>query len=213
MVVTRFRPIVTKGNETFDALYGVQQDEMETIKSNTLEVFNNKFIKTANLNGIERYETMYNLDPNKSMSQEERREIVYNKMTFKPPFTFLRLDLILQNVFGKNNYSYSVNPKTLEISITIPNKISKKVYDRYMLNMRKIIPANVYIILATPYTYVYLGSLTYEQLAEYKYYELSQYSVYPVSYPRFASGWTSGDDVGFDDPFMYGDDGIVQYVC
>lgn len=212
MVVARFRPIVTIDNKTFDALYGVQQEEMEVVNDNVLQIFENKFIETANLDGVEKYERIYRIRADVSSTEKERREIVYNKMTFKPPFTKTRFDRILENVFGKNNYSYEVNPQTLEISIVVPNKISSLVYNRYVDNLRRIIPANVYIVLATPYTYVYLQTMTYEQLANYKYYELSQYSIFVVTYPRFASSWTSGDDVAFNDSFIYEDEGLSQYL-
>ena len=211
--VFRFRPEPTKGNLTFEALYGVQKDEMEEVNSNVTQVFLNNFIRNADLKGVEMFERMYRIKADESLTLEERREIVYNKMTFKSPFTRQRLDYLLTNIFGKNTYSYSVDPKTLVLRINVPNKISNKVYNRYIRDLRNIIPANVYIILATPYTYIYLGTFTYEQLQAYTYYELSQYSTYVTTKDVFVIGEV-GDPLNFGDTVLY-DEGEESsfYVC
>lgn len=160
MIVHRFRPIVTKGNEIYDGLYGVEYDEMTRTNESVRKVFTNNFIKTADIDGIRNFERIYNIDENPSFSTEDRRKIVYDRMIYKAPFTRQRLDSLLKNVFGEGNYSFELDAQNFTIVVAI-SQLDKEVYASYIRRVREIIPSNIYLIPSTPYTYIYLSGLIY----------------------------------------------------
>lgn len=207
-VVHRFRPLVTKGNETFDTLYDIQSDESKKVNDDSKQVFDNTFIKTADLEGIKRFEKIYNISSDSSKSTEERRDIIYNWMIYKPPFTRQRLRSLLRNVIGDDNFQYVIDAENFMIIVSIP-MVDRNVYNDYIKKIREIIPANLLLILSTPYTYLYLTSMTYgdsesvedlndeTKLCHYTYRELSKYSIFDktLEIPLALNGSTDGTSV------------------
>lgn len=159
-VVYRFRPKITEDNVTFDGLYGVEHDEMERINSSIKSVFGNNFIQTANLDGVRNFERIYEIRENTFNTLEERRAIVYNEMIYKPPFTRQRLKFLLDNVLGEGNYQYRIDPENFTVVVSIV-QLDRAVYNEYIKKIRDIIPANMYLIPSTPYTYLYLSGKIY----------------------------------------------------
>jgi len=162
-LVHRFRPLVTKENITFDALYGVESDEISKVVKDSKQIFDNEFIQTANLEGIERFEKIYEINSNSTYSTEERRNIVYNKMVYKPPFTRQRFRELLKNIVGNNNFSFEIKPEDFTVIVSIP-MTDRNIYSQYVKRIREIVPANLLLILSTPYTYLYLTGLNYGEL-------------------------------------------------
>ena len=159
-VVYRLRPKVTEGNDTLDALYGVEYDECVRANDSIRSIFSNNFIKTANLDGVRKFEKIYYINERDDLGLEERREIVYSKMIYKPPFTRQRLNILLTNILGEGNFWFEINPTEFSVIVGII-KLDKTVYDKYIERIREIIPANMYLIPSTPYTYLYLSGMTY----------------------------------------------------
>lgn len=196
-LVHRFRPLVTKENITFDALYGVESDEISKVVKDSKEIFDNEFIETANLEGIERFEKIYKINSNSTYSTEERRNIVYNKMAYKPPFTRQRFRELLKNIIGNDNFGFEIRPEDFTVVVSIP-MIDRNVYSLYVKRIREIIPANLLLILSTPYTYLYLTSMVYgdaenaddvadeTKLVHYTYRELSKYSIFDRTIEMYA---------------------------
>ena len=138
--------------------------------------FRNNFIKTADINGIEQYENIYDVLPNVDYTVEERRENIKNKMLWKPPFTRQRLMEILQNIWGKGNYVFDIKYEDFEVIIDI-NTVNPIVYLQFQINVRRVIPSNMYIIFSIQYTYLYITrNYTYQQLESFTYGDLSQYA-------------------------------------
>ena len=176
--VKRFTPEIYKENDELKALYNVQAGEIENIHLDKRKIFRNNFIKIADINGVEQYENIYNILPNVDYTTEERRENVKNKMLWKPPFTRQRLMEILQNIWGKGNYFFEIKYEDFEVIIDI-NTINPIVYLQFQINVRNVIPANMYIIFAIQYTYLYLNrNYTYNRLEteNLTYGDLSQYA-------------------------------------
>ena len=210
MLIYRFRPEPTKGIYTYDALYGVEYDEINRFNSTAMTLFENQFIQTANLDGVRNYEKLYLIAEDDTLSLEERRGVVYDKMTLKAPFTEARLNDLLTNIFGAGNYIFEVYPNSLEVMIGVPAKLGKEVYDKYLKLLRNIIPANMYILFQTPYTYVYLGLMKYGnaeveadvadewKLVHYTYKELSFYSVFEKTNAIYVGTRDTGEIVDLE---------------
>ncbi len=173
--VFRFQPEPTVGNLTMETLYGIQSEEMSKGMDSILSIFNENFIRNCDERGIENFEKLYGIKPGDRSTLEERRAIVYSKMIFKPPFTRQRLEMIFDNLLGKNNYAYKIYRTDYSILISI-SAITVDVYDKIVKDLREIIPANMTLVLSTKYTHIYLTRYTYGDLSQFTYGDLSEYS-------------------------------------
>ena len=165
-VVYRFRPKVTEGNETFDALYGVEYDEVTAVNASIRKLFDNDFIKTADLDGIRKFEKIYAIEENANFTLEQRRQQVYDRMIYKPPFTRQKLTLLLNNILGEGNYKFILDPENFTLIIAI-SQLDRTIYENYIERIREIIPSNIYLIPSTPYTYLFLTGLVHGTVRSY----------------------------------------------
>lgn len=181
--VFRFQPEPTVGNLTMETLYAIQSEEMSKGMDSVNSVFNENFIRTCDKRGIENFEKLYGIKPGSQSTLEERRAIVYSKMIFKPPFTRQRLEMIFDNLLGKNNYAYKIYRTDYSILISI-SAITVDVYNKIVKDLKEIIPANMTLVLSTKYTHIYLTRYTYGNLSQFTYEKLSEYSA--ISTTKYA---------------------------
>lgn len=177
--VSRYTPKIMENNDTMTSMYAVEGDEVKKLHGTIHEIINNLFIMTADVNGIQRWERFFNIKPNALHTLEERRMIVLNKVLYRPPFTRQRLMEILENVWGKGKYVYKLLPDEYKLIIDI-NTNNPVIYLQFSDLLRRIIPANIYLVLSIQYTYMYLKrNFTYDKLKNdgYTYGELSKYAV------------------------------------
>lgn len=177
-LVKRFRPKATEGNETFDKLYEVESEEADKLDSTIRTVFNNNFIISSDLKGVRKYEKIYNIKANSDLDLEERRKIILDKILYRPPFTRQRFRQMLENLWGKGNCSFSIDYNSFIVFLEVDTDEPEN-YIRFKEQVRKIIPANMYLGFSIQYTYLYLHKeFTYNKLNEsgLTYYDLSQYS-------------------------------------
>lgn len=202
MIIYRFRPIVTKENDTYDGLYGVEYDEMTRANEAFIVAFKNGFIQSADLDGIRRFEKIYHISENPTFSLEDRRKIVYERMVYKPPFTRQRFDALLKNLFGEGNYSFELDAQNFTLVVSI-SQLDRNVYASYIKRIREIIPSNIYLIPSTPYTYLYLSGLIYGSNRGYTYVGAGNgdYNLVSNSYVYVGSGngnYTLNAETDFD---------------
>ena len=174
--VKRFMPSLYEGNNEMEGLYDTQKDLYEEVETDRQTLYNNLYIMTADLDAIKRYEKEYNIRADSSLTLEQRRQKIINELIFKPPFTRQRLKEILDMYYGAGNYAYAIYPDIFTVIIDIYLE-DPALYASFNELMRKIIPANMTLLFAIPYMYLYLKrNYTYQTLAQHTYGELSQYS-------------------------------------
>lgn len=174
--VKRFKPKIMEGNDDADSLYSVQKKEIEDLHSSTREIINNLYLSTCDLDGIKRWEKFFNIKQNKDYTLEERRQIVMNKVLYRPPFTRQRLTEILETIWGKGNYIYELYPDDYRLVVDIDTN-DPVIYLQFSKQLRNIVPANIYLVLSIQYTHIYLArNYTYGSLSEMTYEELSRYA-------------------------------------
>ena len=174
--VSRYRPKIMENNDTMNSMYEVEGEEVEKLHGTLHEIINNLFIMTSDLEGIQRWEKFFNIKPNSLHSLEERKMIVLNKILYRPPFTRQRLQEILESIWGKGNYIYNLSPDEYKLIIDIDTN-NPAIYLQFSNLLRRIIPANIYLILSIQYTYIYLKrNFTYNRMNGLTYEELSRYS-------------------------------------
>lgn len=174
--VKRFSPELLKNNKTMDAIYSVQLEEIENLLYELFTVFDNNFVSSLNLKGIQLWEKLLGLESNSKLSVNLRHELILTKRRFRPPFTRQNLQVILESVWGKGNFIFEIFPDEYQLIIDIHTN-EPEVYLKFQNYIRNLIPANMYVIFAIQYTYLYLNrNKTYYQMQELGYEELSKYS-------------------------------------
>lgn len=174
--VKRFSPELLKDNKTMNAIYSVQLEEIENLLYELFTVFDNNFVSSLNLKGIQLWEKLLGLESNSKLSVNLRHELILTKRRFRPPFTRQNLQVILESVWGKGNFIFEIFPEEYQLIIDIHTN-EPEVYLKFQNYIRNLIPANMYVIFAIQYTYLYLNrNKTYSQLEDIDYKELSRYS-------------------------------------
>lgn len=174
--VKRFSPELLKDNKTMDAIYSVQLEEIENLLYELLTVFDNNFVSSLNLKGIQLWEKLLGLESNSKLNLNLRHELILTKRRFRPPFTRQNLQVILESVWGKGNFIFEIFPDEYQLIIDIHTN-EPEVYLKFQNYIRNLIPANIYVIFAIQYTYLYLNrNKIYYQMQELNYEELSKYS-------------------------------------
>ena len=174
--VKRYMPKLYEGNNEMEGLYDAEKDLYGDADESRQKLYGNLYIATADLDAIRKYEKTYNILADSSLTLEQRREKIVNELIFRPPFTRQRLKEILDMYYGAGNYAYAIYPDIFTVIIDV-KILDPTVYANFNKLMRKIIPANMTLIFAIPYMYLYLERVyTYQSLAQHTYGELSQFA-------------------------------------
>lgn len=175
--VKRFRPELLEENDTMNDLYEVEAEEIEKLHEARKKIINNTFIMTMNALGVSKWEKIYNIKANAFQTLDERKQILLNKILYKPPFTRQNLQELLENIWGKGNFIFELYPDDYRMIVDIDTN-NPIIYLQFSNQVRNVIPANIYLILSIQYTHLWLGrNKTYEEMEELTYEELSRYSV------------------------------------
>ncbi len=174
--VKRYEPKVVQNNDEMNNLYGVHKQEVERLHGSLNQMRLNAYIQTMDIKHIKLWEKILKIKADESYTLLQRRGNVLNTLLFKPPFTRQRLNDTLYNVWGAGNYQFEIYPDDFRIIIDI-NTFDPIIYLQFTKLVRRIIPANMYLIFSIQYTYLFLQrNKTYNQLQELTYRELSQYN-------------------------------------
>ena len=174
--VHRFKPEVLENNDTTNSIYDVQMNELDNVDSDVMRIFNNNFVESSDIVGVQKYEKILEIKSDVQFDLDYRKKKIYDRLNYKPPFTRQRLMSILKNIWGEGNFKFEIKPNEFEVIIEVDTD-NTPYYIYYYNVIRDVIPANMYIIMSLPYTYIYLHKkYTYEKMEKYDYEELSRYA-------------------------------------
>ena len=174
--VKRYEPKVVQNNDEMNNLYGVHKQEVERLHGSLNQMILNAYIQTMDIKHIRLWEKILKIKVDDSYTLQQRRSNVLNTLLFKPPFTRQRLNDTLYNIWGEGNYQFEIFPDDFRVIIDV-NTFDPVIYLQFTKLVRRIIPANMYLIFSIQYTYLFLQrNKTYNQLQELTYQELSQYN-------------------------------------
>lgn len=177
--VLRYAPELYIDNIDMLAVYNAQKLELIMFGQKSNQAFLNNFVKTCDLEGIRRWEKIFNILADEiNDSLEYRKSRVMNKLVQQLPYTKIFLEQMLSSLFGENNYILQIINNTYIIYIDIETDIDG-LYNDTIRNIRNIVPANMTIeaIQVIPYIHLYLNRYyTYEEMEQLTYGELSQYA-------------------------------------
>ena len=143
--VKRFSPEIMKNNDTMQSLYSVQRDEIESFNVEINSTIDNAFFQSLNLQGVQKWEKILGLKSNASLDVNMRRKLLLIKRQFRPPFTKLNLQKILESMWGDGNYMFEISPDKFQLIVDI-NTDEAEVYLEFQNHIRRVIPANIYVI-------------------------------------------------------------------
>lgn len=177
--VLRYAPDLYINNKDMLAVYNAQKTELTIEGQEAYQGFLNNFVKTCDLEGIRRWEKIFNILADEiNDSLEYRKGRVLNKLMQQPPYTKIFLDQMLLNLFGENMYTLQIFENEYKIKIDIETNIDG-LYQDTLENIRGIIPANMILeaIQVEQYMHLYLNRhYTYGEMEQFTYGELSQYA-------------------------------------
>lgn len=150
---------------------GIRQKKFQ---QETNKVYHNRFVMTADEDGLARYEKIYNIQVRNDSTIEDRRLEILTKMQTRTPYTKRLLNQLLKSLLGEGNYTLDIQPKQYTVEVTVELKRKNQVNSVAAL-LRRVIPANMGYEIQVRYNQYYmLTKMTYAELQEYKYNELME---------------------------------------
>lgn len=174
MLKQRFNRIY-ENNLTAGAIIDAVQPELDFCIDTLANHFRDTFAKTATESGISRWENVLGIVPNPSIEALEfRRERILNRLISGIPYTERALHIIMDNIMGAGNWSYTLDYNNY---ILVINSLrhGKNWVSEMDLILDKIIPANILYYLyirynqhnaLSDYTHAHLASFSHIQLRE-----------------------------------------------
>lgn len=144
MKINELLPRLYDNNIEMQAIMKTEGIEIDdTIKLQIRTSFENNFIKTANEEGITRFEKLFNIDADpKTETLEFRRQRLWNRLQTYPKYTENYLKQKLDEIIGIGGWRYDINYNayTLDIWILNPGKTWLK---ELTVILKSIMPCNI----------------------------------------------------------------------
>lgn len=130
------------------------------------KIENNQWIKTADDDGLKRYERMLGISGGGN-SLDVRRSALLVKCNNDFIYTYYMFKNYLNNICGEGNYDFEVNYSEYSVNINLGLSV-KFLYDIVENYARYIIPANMAINIQLKFNkHITLKPITHQKLASY----------------------------------------------
>lgn len=167
-------PIIRNVREYRAILESGAQAEISDLWDAVDSAFDNQFVETATLYGVERWEKMLKISPKASHSLADRKFTILARMNEQLPYTLPVLKNMLQSLCGKDGFVAEMQSElyTLRVSVAL---VAKANFDDVKILLHRIVPANMVIELTLMYntfekmknvTWGYLQNKTWEDAKE-----------------------------------------------
>ena len=167
------------GNQTMLSVYDAQLQELDWNDRLIYQAFLNNFVKYCDIEGIRRFEAMFDIKADEvNDTMELRRARIINKFAFQLPYTKINVRQMLDNLFGAENVEFNIDYPNYRVDVGIETSIDELVMAT-LRDLRNIIPANMILetIIYMPYVHGYLRKhYTHRQMQEFTQRALSQYA-------------------------------------
>lgn len=132
--------------DEMDALMEVEQSIVDEYQVNMLRAFQNTFVLTADISGIELFETMFSIVANPSTEDLEfRRQRILNRMTTSPPFTLRFLKQKLDSIIGKGKWKVTLDYSNYTLYVEA-SAVNQNWYTELEFTINQIKPCNIVFI-------------------------------------------------------------------
>ncbi len=169
MLLKNYLPEFIRNVEDIKKITEAEQPEFDNLNDDIDNIQNEMFIETASVNGIERFEKVYEIENKGSEDIDFRKYRLMLKIIGGEHITIAeRLDKLIGS--GKYAMSFDFDEIRLEIRVNVENK--KYVNEAYEL-LDKIIPCNIILDVGVLYTsHGMIKKYTHKELAEFKHSEI-----------------------------------------
>lgn len=169
-----YHPSTVAESKEFIALAEAENPEFKLIYDAFNDIFTNEFIVTATLYGIAQWEKILDLYPYTDDTLENRRDAIIMALMSQLPYTYGKLEEILEGICGQEGYKIELTPNDYSIKIGV-SLGSKRTKDTVIDTMEKIIPMNLIFTVDLLYNrHVDLERYTHEELEKWTHDELRQ---------------------------------------
>ena len=172
--ILRFAPDLyndSETNETMMAIYNAQSSEIDICETEVQRVFLNNLVNYCNVEGIRRFEKIFNIQADEEVETlEYRKARIISKFTIQLPYTKIFLRKMLFEIFGKENVDIDINYNEYDINVGIENSDENTINQTFKNLRNEIVPANMGLtpIIYEPYIHRYIRKYyTHEQLQEF----------------------------------------------
>lgn len=143
--------------------------EMNCIIGLLVEKALNTFVFDLDEDGATRWEDMLKLTPRSADTLDDRRMAILAKITPNTPYTYRKLEILLDGICGEGNYSINLKHNQYYIKILIALGVKRqRQTTEYML--RCILPANLTIEIDLMYNrHIDLKRFTHGRMKELMY--------------------------------------------
>ena len=140
--ITRYLPAVTDQCNAIIALCKSENTELLNIWNNLVNILNNQFIATATDPGLENWETIFDVSPDKSDTWADRRFRILMLLRGTRPFTDEKLEEMLDSICGTGGYVIERDYSNYAITIKV-NLGVKKQLEQARTMLETVIPMNL----------------------------------------------------------------------
>lgn len=132
--------------QEMDALMQVEQSMLDEFQYEMLRAFQNTFVLTADLSGIQLFESMLSIVANPSTEDLEfRRQRVLNRLTTSPPFTMRFLKQKLDAIIGEGKWQVTMDYDNYTLYVEA-SALNQNWYSELEFTINQIKPCNIVFI-------------------------------------------------------------------
>jgi hypothetical protein len=166
-----YLPPFVQGFKEMAAVMETEQPEFELAWQNAENALADQFVMTATINGVKRWEKIYDIIPKVNDTLDERRFVVLSKMNEQPPYTLPLLKSILNTLCGEDGYTLYLNADKYQLTIKLALG-NEKNYAAVVNLLDRILPANLGRNISVYNTHEVLGNYTHGQLERFTHEEV-----------------------------------------
>ena len=149
-----------------------EQSEIAFLWDAVDSAFNDQFVNSATLNGVQRWEAILNIRPRGTDSLDTRKFRIISRLNEQLPYSLPALKNMLQTLCGEDGYSVEVQNDTYTLIVKIA-LVAKENFDDVDILLNKVVPANMVIDLSLKYNqYGLLRAFTHGALRSYAHSQL-----------------------------------------
>lgn len=165
-------PVIRNVREYKAIMNNGEQAEISALWDAVDAAFNDQFVSSATVNGVERWEKILDIKPRGTDSLNARKFRILSRLNEQLPYTLPVLKNMLQSLCGEDGYSVEVQNElyTLKVKIAL---VAKSNFDDVDVLLRRVVPANMIIELELKYntwgtlkefTWGYLKTKTWKEI-------------------------------------------------
>lgn len=137
-------PFFMKEVQEFKQIVKTENPEFDLLQDVSIDMMNNQFIKDSTEYGVERWEKILGILPNKDDTLEDRKQAILTMINAHVPYTIRTLKQTLAMICGENNFTVNYNNEKFLLEIEIFELQDSKL--RILLELLKeIMPANLVV--------------------------------------------------------------------